>query len=46
LGLDGGHLVFFWGFWYGISNLGAGMAFCILKSLYDTINDDGKSHGH
>jgi hypothetical protein len=43
---DAGHLVFFGGFWYAISILGAGMTFCILKSFYDTIKDDGESHGH
>jgi hypothetical protein len=41
---DMGHMVFFGGFWYAISILGAGMTFCIVKAVLDTMNDSGESH--
>jgi hypothetical protein len=41
---DMGHMVFFGGFWYAIIILGAGMTFCIVKAVLDTMNDSGESH--
>ena len=41
---DMGHMVFFGGFWYAISILSAGMTFCIVKAVLDTMNDSGGSH--
>jgi hypothetical protein len=43
---DAAHLVFFGGFWFAISILGAGMTFCILKSVYDTIYGNDTSEHH
>lgn len=43
---DAGHFLFFGGMWYTICILGAGMTYCILKTIYDTwIAKDG-GHGH
>lgn len=41
---DMGHLVFFGGFWYAMSILGAGMTYVIIKSAIETMNDSGDSH--
>lgn len=41
---DIGHAIFFGGFWYAISILGAGMTYCVIKAAYDTVNDKGDSH--
>ena len=41
---DMGHMVFFGGFWYAISILSAGMTFCIVKAVLDTMNDSGEAH--
>ncbi len=41
---DMGHVIFFGGFWYAISLMGAGMTFCILKAAYDTMYDSGDFH--
>ena len=41
---DMGHMVFFGGFWYAISILSAGMTYCIVKAVLDTMNDSGESH--
>ncbi len=41
---DAGHLIFFGGFWYAISILGAGMTYVILKAAYDTMCDCGENH--
>ena len=41
---DMGHAIFFGGFWYATSILGAGMAYCILKAAYDTMKDSGQSN--
>lgn len=38
------HVIFFGGFWYAVSIMGAGMTFCILKAAYDTMNDSADSH--
>ncbi len=43
---DAGHLLFFGGFWFAISILGAGMTWCILKALYETIYCDGSDNHH
>jgi len=40
---DIAHMVFFGGFWYAISILGAGLTYCILKAAYDTFKDGGES---
>jgi len=42
---DGGHMVFMGGLWYALSIMGAGMTFCLIKSVLDTQNDEG-GHGH
>lgn len=41
---DMGHMVFFGGFWYAICILSAGMTYCIVKAVLDTMNDSGESH--
>jgi hypothetical protein len=41
---DMGHMIFFGGFWYAISILGAGLTFVFIKAAYDTMNDSGGSH--
>jgi hypothetical protein len=41
---DMGHAVFFGGFWYAIGILSAGMTYCIVKAVLDTMNDSGESH--
>jgi hypothetical protein len=41
---DMGHMVFFGGFWYAVSILSAGMTYCIVKAVLDTMNDSGESH--
>ncbi len=41
---DAGHLIFFGGFWYAISILGAGMTYVILKAAYETWCDCGEDH--
>ncbi len=41
---DIGHAIFFGGFWYAVSILGAGMTYVILKAAYDTVNDSGEHH--
>ncbi|MFZ5563919.1 MAG: hypothetical protein ACOZBW_07680 [Thermodesulfobacteriota bacterium] len=40
---DTAHLVFHGGLWYALSILGAGMTYCVLKALYDTLRGD--DHG-
>lgn len=41
---DIGHAIFFGGFWYAMSILGAGMTFVIVKSAWESMNDSGESH--
>ena len=41
---DMGHFVFHGGLWYALSVIGLGMAYCIIKSDVDTIQDDGGEH--
>ncbi|MCA1786704.1 MAG: hypothetical protein LC657_12065 [Desulfobacteraceae bacterium] len=41
---DIGHYLFFGGFWYAIGILGAGMAYCIGKAAYDTMNESTEEH--
>ncbi len=43
---DMAHVIFFGGFWYAISILGAGLTYCILKAAYDTFKGGGESHHH
>ena len=40
---DIGHLLFFGGLWYAVGILGAGMAYCIAKATYDTVNESKDS---
>ncbi|MBS3808649.1 MAG: hypothetical protein KGY38_00645 [Desulfobacterales bacterium] len=41
------HLVFMGALWYALSIIGAGLTYCILKSLYDTATEEGgESHEH
>ncbi|HKJ98922.1 MAG TPA: hypothetical protein VJ959_08375 [Desulfotignum sp.] len=40
---DIGHLLFFGGLWYAVGILGAGMAYCIAKAAYDTVNESKDS---
>lgn len=41
-----GHYVFFGGMWYAVGILGAGMTFCIVKAVIDTMNGKGQGGGH
>ena len=41
---DMGHFVFHGGLWFALSVIGLGMAFCIIKSVVDTVQN--KSGGH
>jgi hypothetical protein len=43
---DAGHFLFFGGMWYTIVILGAGMTWCIVKSIADTLGGHGEGHGH
>ncbi len=43
---DMGHMVFHGGLWYALSVIGLGMAFCIIKSVVDTVQDKGPGHHH
>lgn len=40
---DIGHVLFFGGLWYAVGILGAGMAYCIAKAAYDTVNESKDS---
>ncbi len=41
-----GHYVFFGGMWYVVGILGAGLTWCIVKSVIDTMNGKGQGEGH
>lgn len=43
---DVGHIVFMGGLWYALSIMGAGMTYCIIKSVFDTMNDEGGDSHH
>jgi len=43
---DMSHMVFMGGLWYALSIIGAGMTYCLAKTIIDTLNDDGSSHHH
>ncbi|MFO7859827.1 MAG: hypothetical protein R6U41_01260 [Desulfosalsimonas sp.] len=43
---DISHLVFMGGLWYALSIIGAGMTYCIIKSLIDTAADEAGEGGH
>jgi hypothetical protein len=43
---DMSHMVFMGGLWYALSIIGAGMTFCIAKTILDTLNSDESSHHH
>lgn len=41
---DMGHYVFFGGFWYAIGILGAGLTYCVVKSIIDTVKEGEAGH--
>lgn len=41
---DMGHFVFHGGLWFALSVIGLGMAFCIIKSIVDTVQKKGGEH--
>lgn len=41
---DMGHFVFHGGLWFALSVIGLGMAFCIIKSIVDTVQNNGGVH--
>ena len=41
---DAGHLVFMGGLWYALAIVGAGLAYCIIKTLIDTSQADHSQH--
>jgi len=41
---DMGHFVFHGGLWFALSVIGLGMAFCIIKSVVDTVQNKGGGH--
>jgi len=41
---DMSHIVFMGGLWYALSIIGAGMTWCILKTINDTMKADDNSH--
>lgn len=43
---DAGHYLFFGGMWYTIIILGAGMTWCILKTIVDTLQGKGGGEHH
>jgi len=44
---DMSHIVFMGGLWYALSIIGAGMSWCIAKTIFDTfLNQDENAHHH
>lgn len=43
---DAGHVIFMGGLWYALAILGAGMAFCILKSVVEVSKPADEGHNH
>jgi hypothetical protein len=41
---DAGHFLFFGGMWYTIAILGAGLTFCVAKTILDTAAGKGPHH--
>ncbi len=41
---DIGHAIFFGGLWYALGILGAGLTYVVIKSAYETMNDNGDAH--
>ncbi len=41
---DMAHLIFMGGLWYALSILGAGMTYCIIKTIIDTNKGKGCHH--
>ncbi len=41
---DAGHKVFHGGLWYALSILGAGMTYCVIKTVMDLKNGNGDHH--
>jgi hypothetical protein len=37
-------MVFMGGLWYALSILGLGMAYCIIKAVYDSLKGHGTNH--
>jgi hypothetical protein len=47
---DPSHIVFHGGLWYALNIIGLGMAYCVIKSVYDTWKgskaDHDEEHDH
>lgn len=43
---DTSHLVFMGGLWFALNILGAGMTYCIIKSIIDTVQGKGGDAHH
>ncbi|MCF8024036.1 MAG: hypothetical protein K9J79_00720 [Desulfobacteraceae bacterium] len=43
---DIAHLVFMGAAGFAVSIIGAGITYCILKTIYDTATEDGGEKGH
>jgi len=41
---DMGHFVFHGGLWFALSVIGLGMAFCIIKSVVESVQNNGGGH--
>lgn len=41
-----GHYVFHGGLWYAMTVIGLGMAYCVIKSVVDTVKGKGGGHHH
>jgi hypothetical protein len=41
---DAGHVLFFGGMWYTIAILGAGLTYCVGKTILDTMAGKGSHH--
>jgi len=41
---DMSHFVFMGGLWYALSIIGAGMTYCVIKSVLDTMAGKGSHH--
>ncbi len=41
---DPPHLIFFGAFWFAMSILGAGLTYCVVKAIVDTVWGKGSDH--
>ena len=41
---DTGHMVFHGGLWYALTILGAGMTYCVIRAIRDTMKDGDGDH--